>query len=122
MVLMVGSIDGLRVRIRKLVLQTVAFARDIPKDEVGRVFVNQLLRSITSIGANFEEASEAQTPRDVVYKLSVVKKEAKESKYWLELVCELYSGLSLRGKILVQEVSELVMIFSSIIQKEKTEH
>lgn len=120
--LMVGSIDGLRVRIRRLVLQTVTYARDIPKDEVGRVFVGQLLRSVTSIGANFEEASEAQTPKDVVYKLSVVKKEAKESKYWLELVGELYPELLMRGKILIQEVNEMIMIFSSIVQKKKTEH
>lgn len=119
---MVGSIDGLRQRIRKLILKTIVFARDIPRDEVGRVFVNQLLRAITSIGANFEEASEAQTTRDIVYKLSVVKKEAKESKYWLELTCEAFSNMSDRGKILAQEVDELIRIFSSIIQKKKTEH
>ncbi|TSC86686.1 MAG: hypothetical protein G01um101416_653 [Microgenomates group bacterium Gr01-1014_16] len=119
---MVGSIDGLRQRIRILILKTIAYARDIPKDEVGRVFVNQLLRAITSIGANFEEASEAQTVRDIIYKLSVVKKEAKESKYWLELTCEAFPELTVRGKILIQEVGELIKIFSSIIQKKKAEH
>jgi four helix bundle protein len=55
------------------VLNVIRLAKDIPRDEVGRVFVNQLLRSATSIGANYEEASEAQTGKDLIYKLSVVK-------------------------------------------------
>ena len=112
-----GSIDGIRERIRAFVLQVIRFARKIPRDDVGRVFINQLIRSSTSIGANFEESSEAQTNRDLVHKMSIVKKEAKETKYWIELVCSEYSVLSNDGKDLIQENFELIKIFATIILK-----
>lgn len=116
---MFDKIAGLRQRIKKFVLSLISFAKLVPKDEVGRVFVNQLLRSGTSIGANFEESSEAQTEKDIIYKLSVVKKEAKETKYWIDLVAESYSDLSVSGRSLMQECDELIRIFSSIIYKKK---
>lgn len=116
---MQDPINGLRIRIKKFVLDIIRLAKDIPKDEVGRVFVNQLLRSVTSIGANYEEASEAQTNKDLIYKLSVVKKEAKETKYWLDLICEAYPEMTQRGKLLIGENDQLIRIFSSIILKKK---
>ncbi len=114
-----GSIDGLRLRIKKFVLDSIKLAKEIPKDEVGRVFVNQYLRSTTSIGANFEEATQTETTRDLVYKLSVVKKEARETAYWLDLICESYVQLQSSGKLLMQECEELIKIIASIIHKKK---
>lgn len=110
-----GNIDGIRERIRIFVLQVIRFARKIPKDDVGKVFVNQLIRSSTSIGANFEESSEAQSNKDLIHKMSIVKKEAKETKYWIELVCFEYQILSYDGKSLIQENLELIKIFATII-------
>lgn len=111
----VSKIDGIRQRIRKFIMTVIKFAKNIPKDDVGRVFVNQLLRSATSIGANYEESSEAQTNKDIIYKLSVVKKEAKETRYWLSLACEAFPMLEKDGQILIQENFELIKIFASII-------
>lgn len=50
------------------------------------VISKQLLRSATSIGANIEEASAAQSKRDFLYKMSISSKEARESRYWLKLL------------------------------------
>ena len=52
------------------------------------VLSKQLLRSATSIGANVEEATAAQTKRDFITKMSIASKEARESKYWLRLLKE----------------------------------
>lgn len=112
-----GSIDGIRERIRAFILLVIKFARKIPKDDVGRVFINQLLRASTSIGANFEESSEAQTNKDLLHKMSIVKKEAKETRYWIELVCVEYPILLSEGKNLIQENLELIKIFAAIILK-----
>ncbi|KKU56492.1 hypothetical protein A3C34_03670 [Candidatus Amesbacteria bacterium RIFCSPHIGHO2_02_FULL_48_21] len=84
-----------------------------------KVFTNQLLRSTTSIGANFEEATESQTGKDVIYKLSVVKKEAKENLYWLDLISEAFPVLKVNCATLLQENVELIRIFASIISKKK---
>ena len=116
------KINGIRQRIKKFVLQVILYAKQIPKDEVGRVFVHQLLRAVTSIGANFEEASEAQSNRDLIYKLYVVKKEAKESHYWIDLTCEAFPDLSFQGATLKKENIEIIRIISSIINKKKIEH
>lgn len=50
------------------------------------VLSKQLLRSATSIGANVEEATAAQTKKDFIMKMSIASKEARESKYWLRLL------------------------------------
>src|SRR3990172_13103206 len=85
------KLSSLRERIRTFVLNSVKYARNIPKDEVGRIFINQLIRSVTSIGANFEESTEAESTNDIIHKMSIVKKEAKEAKYWLELTSECFT-------------------------------
>lgn len=114
------KLSSLRDRIRRFVLDTIKFARTIPKDEVGKVFINQLLRSTTSIGANFEESSEAESNSDIVHKMSIVKKEAKEAKYWLELVAECYPEFKSVVQPLINEADELIRIFFSIILKKKS--
>jgi four helix bundle protein len=117
-----SKIDGLRLRIRTFVFQAISFCKEIPKDEIGRIFINQLLRSSTSIGANYEEASESQSNADLIHKLSICKKEAKETKYWIELSIGLYPDLKNNGSLVVNEVTELSKIFYSIIEKRKIRH
>jgi len=113
------KIAGLRKRIRVYILDVIKFVKEVTKDEVGRVFVNQIIRSVTSIGANFEEATEAQSTNDLIHKLSIAKKETKETGYWLELICETWPELAVNAKLLINENDQLVRIFSSIIYKKK---
>lgn len=111
------KINSLRIKIKSFVIKTINLCKGLPDDKVGRVITNQLLRSSTSIGANFEESVEAESNKDVIHKLSVVKKEAKETKYWLDLIPSCFSTINTEE--LLSESDEIVRIFSSIIQKRK---
>ncbi len=113
------KISGLRARIKTWILKVITLANKIPKDQVSKVIINQLLRASTSVGANYEEASETQTTKDLIYKLSVVLKEAKESKYWLGLIVDVYPSLGNSTSAILQENQELIKIFSSVISKKK---
>lgn len=113
-----NKIKSLRTKIKSFVIKTINLCKKLPDDKVGRVLTNQLLRSSTSIGANFEESVEAEGNKDVIHKLSVVKKEAKETKYWLDLIPSCFPTINTSELIL--ESDEIVRIFSSIIQKRKS--
>jgi len=58
------------------------------QDRVSRTLANQLLRSGTSIGANVEEAQAGQSKADFIAKMSIARKEARETHYWLRLLKE----------------------------------
>ena len=113
-----NKIDSLRLKIKAFVVKTINLCKTLPEDKVGKILTNQLLRSSTSIGANFEESVEAESNKDVIHKLSVVKKEAKETKYWLGLIPSCFPTINTEE--LLNESDEIVRIFSSIIQKRKS--
>ena len=64
---MENKIDGLRLRIKNYVLEGLVYARKIPYDKISRSIIDQFVRALTSIGANFQEATEASSDRDVKY-------------------------------------------------------
>ncbi len=67
-------------------LRTVSITRRLADEKREYVRSKQLLRSGTSIGANVEEANQAESRRDFVHKLSIALKEASETNYWLRLL------------------------------------
>jgi len=75
------------------------------------VIKRQLIRSATSVGANYRAACRARSRREFLSKLSIVEEEADESQYWLELLFELSRGRDDRLSNLQQESGELVAIF-----------
>jgi four helix bundle protein len=77
------------------------------------VIANQLMRSATSVGANYRSACRARSKADWINKLGVVIEEADESGFWLELVVDI--GLMVESKVaaLKKEANELVAIFTS---------
>ena len=79
----------------------------------------QLLRSATSIGANYREANRGVSRADFANKIGTVQKEAAETQYWLEILLD--SGLAGSGNAqeLLKESSELLAIFASIGKKLK---
>lgn len=66
----------------------IHLCRALPKDTVNLELKKQLIRSGTSIGANYREANDALSKKDFVYRLRISRKEAKETQYWLMLVIE----------------------------------
>ena len=87
---------------------------------VSRTLANQLLRSGTSIGANVEEAQAGQSKADFIAKMSIARKEARETLYWLRLLAstELIKDTMLDP--LKTESNELVAILTSIVKTSQT--
>lgn len=94
----------------------IALVREATKDSINSIILKQLIRSGTSIGANYREANETKTPRDFKHRIGIAKKEAKETIYWLEL---LESSVTKHKdlEILMNEAQELVKILGSIQSK-----
>jgi len=98
---------------------TIAFIKGIQKTIINLELVKQLVRSSTSVGANFIEANEALSKKDFLLRIKICRKEARESIYWLKLV-ELKDQESDRiREALIEEATQLVKIFSTIVERAK---
>ena len=101
--------------------RTVNFSKDVlafcnaePKTIVTRPLIDQLIRSATSIGANYAEANNAASKTDFRNKIFIAKKEASEAKYWLTLLLE-YTVDKDTCNGLLQECHYLLMTFQKIV-------
>jgi four helix bundle protein len=106
----------LKDRTKQFALRIIRLTQALPKDNVGSVIGNQLLRAGTSVGANYRAACRGKSKPDFTAKLGIVVEEADECGYWLELLVD--SGLMPGEKLkpLQQEADELTAIFVSSIQ------
>ncbi len=93
------------------------FCRKARQDHITKPIVSQLIRAGTSIGANYCEADSANSKKDFINKISISKKEANETKYWLRLTAEALPELKEESEKLFREAQELHLIFSAIIRK-----
>ena len=97
-------------RTKKFALRIMKLVGALPKTVQGSAISNQLMRSGTSVAANYRAACRARSKREFIAKLGTMEEEADESAFWLELIIE---GRLLPGKLitpLLQESSELVAI------------
>lgn len=92
----------------------IDLCKKVPKNAVTVPIIDQLMRSGTSVGANYYEANGASSRKDFKNKIFLCKKEAKETKYWLRLLARSDSSLSNSCRELWRETQELTMIFSKI--------
>ena len=111
---------------RLLEERTLAFAvavvrlvGGLPRTDVASVVGRQLLKSGTSIGANYREANRAESREDFVHKSAIVLKECAETEYWLELCTRTELGVITERDTLLQEVRELLAIFTTINRRAK---
>jgi four helix bundle protein len=103
----------LKQRTKEFALRVMRLVRSLPKTVEGRTIGGQLIRSGTSVGANYRAACRARSAADFVAKLAIVEEEADESVYWMELIVA--GGLLARERVesLLQEANELVAIATS---------
>lgn len=107
-------------RIFKYAVDVLDYLDKLPQTSVNKVIIGQCARSVTSIGANYEEADSAYTRKDFSYKMGIMRKEAKETRYWLKIsLVKNPKVLNEKCIWLRDECLELVRIFSSIINKTK---
>jgi len=98
----------------------IEFVKTLPKDPVNNPLISQIVRSSTSIGANYAEADGADSKKDFNYKISLCKKESKETKHWCRMIAKANPGKKSECKILWAEAQELTLIFSSILRSKKS--
>ena len=87
---------------------------------VPRTLANQLLRSGTSIGANIEEAQAGQSKADFTAKMSIARKEARETNYWLRLLRDSEVVAEAKLSEIIQESDELTRILTAIVKTSQT--
>lgn len=102
-------------RTKQLALRVIRLVESLSRNPTADVIGRQILRSATSVGANYRAACRAKSTADMIAKLSIVEEEADETLYWLELLVEINLIPEERLKPLMQETDEIVaMIVSSI--------
>jgi four helix bundle protein len=102
-------------RTKNLALRAIKLVDALPKKLAAEVIGKQLLRSATSVGANYRAACRGKSTADVINKLSIVEEEADESVYWMELLIEAEIISEARLESLIMETNEiLAMTVSSI--------
>jgi four helix bundle protein len=98
-------------RTKAFALRVIKAVRALPeKDDVAGVLGRQLLRSGTSVGANYRAVCRAKSTADFINKLKIVEEECDESLYWMELLVESGSMVASRLEALMQEADELLAI------------
>lgn len=105
----------LRNRTRDFAKEVIVLLRKIKQDAVNQRLISQLVASSGSIGANYCEASEAESKKDFIHKVLIAKKEIKESEHWIELLQTAHPELDKDFNKLASECHELLLIFSKII-------
>jgi four helix bundle protein len=92
----------------------IAFAKRIPIGKVTEPIIVQLVKSGTSVGANYCEADVAGSRKEFLYRISICKRESRESKHWLRMTAAAAPELKDEARAHWQEAKELHLIFAAI--------
>src|ERR1700712_3392625 len=92
----------------------IRFAKRVPVGPVTKCLIDQMVRSGTSVGANYCEADDAESRKDFRHKISICRKESRETRYWLRMVVAAQPELAEPARSLWQEAKELNLIFGKI--------
>jgi four helix bundle protein len=106
--------NDLEVRTRDFALRIVDLVEQLPKTRSGDAVARQLIKSGTSIGANYREANRAQSKDDFIHKISIATKEASETGFWLELIAISDHLKTMGADELGNEARELLAILTTI--------
>src|SRR6202012_2663433 len=106
-------VNDLKARTKVFALNIIKLVKSMPEDRIGRVLGNQILRSGTSVAANYRSACKARSKADFISKITVVEEEADETTLWLELIMESDTLNNDLTKSLHKESNELTAIFTS---------
>lgn len=111
--------EELKSRTKRFAIDCWKLCKEIPKSREFNAFVNQLIRSSSSVGANYRAAQRAKSTADFINKLKIVEEEADESIYWLEILNEVSDIDDSELKRLIKEGRELLAITVASINTAK---
>jgi four helix bundle protein len=92
----------------------IIFIKNIRRDDINRNIISQLVKAVTSIGANYCEANASSSKRDFRNKIYICKKEANETKYWLRVLAKYHPEYKVKLRSFWSEAHELHLIFQKI--------
>ncbi len=107
----------LEERTSKFGAEVIIFSKKIKENNINKSIINQLIRSGTSVGANYMEADCGESKRDFKHKIGICKKEAKETTYWLHMLATAEPEKLEECRKLWREAHELTLIFSAIVRR-----
>jgi len=112
--------DELKARSKQFGLRVMNLVNALPKTTAGRAIGNQVIRSGTSVGANYRAACRGRSKAEFIAKIGIVAEEADESAFWLEMIMD---GGLLKSELVSpihQETEELTAIFTASGRTAKT--
>ncbi len=109
-----GAKYDLEERTAKFGEYIILFCKKLPQNLISSPIINQLVRSSTSIGANYMEANGASSKRDFQNKIFICKKESQETKHWLRMLTKCFPEKSEEIRKFWNEAQELTLIFQKI--------
>ena len=112
--------ENLKDRTKKFALRVIRLKEALPKGRTADIIGKQLLRSGTSVGANYRAACRARSTADFIAKMGIVEEETDESIYWMELLIETSLMNQERLDELIKEANEILAIVVSSIKTSKT--
>jgi len=95
----------------------IEFVKMLPKNFINNPLISQIVRSGTSVGANYMEADGAESKKDFRHKIAICKKESKETMHWLRMIAKANPDRREECRKLWKEAHELALIFSAILRK-----
>jgi len=109
----------LEERTLRFAKEVIEFVSTLPKTAANIEITRQVIRSSGSVGSNYIEANEALSKKDFAMRVKICRKESKESRYWLRLIEVSEQDAEKRRQSLINEATELMKIFGSIVEKTK---
>jgi four helix bundle protein len=94
--------------------EIIKFVKTIPDNNINKPLLNQIIRSATSIGANYMEANQGCSKKDFNNKIRISQKESNETKHWLRMIAAANSEKQDECRKYWKEAHELTLIFAKI--------
>src|SRR5262252_3249741 len=111
------KVFDLEERTAKFGEEVIRFCRGLKVDAIMDPLVRQIIKSSTSVGANYCEADDAVSRKEFRQKIGTCKKESRETKHWLRMIAAADPTQAERARVLWKEANELLLIFATIFRK-----
>jgi four helix bundle protein len=112
-------LEKIQDRTKRFALEIIKFANGFPRNMTAYVLGKQIIRSATSVGANYRAAQRARSRSEFIAKLGIVLEEADETVYWLEMITESALVSAERSAPLLKEANEITAIIVSSLKTAK---
>jgi four helix bundle protein len=106
----IDFIENFKLRTKKFVVDNIKLFKILPKTEEAKIIGRQLLRSSSSVGANYRAACRARSKAEFHSKLAIVVDEADESVFWMEILIEAEILKTEQIEILMNEANEILKV------------